>query len=50
MKSERNVAFPMVRIASMPGEARESCVGSREGDGSRALVFENDSVTKTLAG
>ena len=25
-KSKRNVAFQMVRIASMPGEARESCV------------------------
>ena len=50
MKSERNVAFPVVRIASMPGEARESFVAWREGEGSRALVFENDSGTKTLAG
>ena len=50
MKSERNVAFPMVRIASMLGDARESSVASREREGSRALVFYNDSVTKTLAG
>ena len=50
MKFERNVAFPMVRIGSMLGDARESFVASREGEGSRALVFENDSGTKTLAG
>ena len=50
LKSERNVAFPIVRIASMPGEARESFVSWREREGSRALVFENDSGTKTLAG
>ena len=50
MKLERNVAFPMVRIASMVGDARESSVAAREREGSRALVFESDSGTKTLAG
>ena len=50
VKFERNVAFPMVRIAFMLSDATGTCVASREGEGSRALVSSNDSVTKTLAG
>ena len=36
---ERNVAFPMVRIAFMLSDARGTSVASREGEGSRALVL-----------
>ena len=50
MKFKRQVAFPMVRIAFMLSDARGTSVASREGEGSRALVFSNDSVSKTLAG
>ena len=32
MRFESNVVFPMVRIASMPGDASESSVASREGE------------------
>ena len=32
MRFERNVAFPMVRRASMPGDATQSSVASREGE------------------
>ena len=39
MKFERNVAFPMVRIAFLARDARGTSVASREGEGSRALVF-----------
>ena len=39
MKFERNVAFPMVRIAFMLSDATGTSVASREGEGSRALVF-----------
>ena len=50
MKFERHVAFPMVIIAFMLSEARGLQMVAREGEGSRALVFSNDSVSKTLAG
>ena len=30
MRSARNVAFPIVRMVSMPGDATESSVASRE--------------------
>ena len=50
MKFERNVAFPMVGIAFMLSDATGTCVASREGEGSRALVSQNDSDTKTLPG
>ena len=39
VKFERNVAFPMVRIAFMLSDATGTSVASREGEGSRALVF-----------
>ena len=39
MKFERNVAFPIVRIAFLASYARGTFVASREGEGSRALVF-----------
>ena len=39
MKFESNVAFPMVRIAFLASDARGTSVASREGEGSRALVF-----------
>ena len=32
MRYARNVAFPMVRMAYMPGDASESSVASREGE------------------
>ena len=32
MRSARNVAFPMVRMASMPGDATQNSVASREGE------------------
>ena len=50
VKFERNVAFPIVRIAFMPSEARGLKMVAREGEGSRALVFSKDSVSKTLPG
>ena len=50
MKFERNVAFPNVRIAFMLSETRGLQMVAREGEGSRALVFSKDSVSKTLAG
>ena len=50
MKFERNVAFPMVRIAFTLSDARGTSVASREGARNRALVFSNYSVSKTLAG
>ena len=50
MKVERNVDFVIEIIAFMLSDARGTFVASREGEGSRALVFSNDSVTKTLAG
>ena len=50
VKFERNVAFPMVKITFTLSDARGTSVASREGEGSRALVFSNDSVSKTLAG
>ena len=49
VKFERNVAFPIVRIAFMLSDARGLQMVAREGEGSRALVFSNDSVSKTLA-
>ena len=39
MKFERHVAFPMVRIAFMLSDVTGTSVASREGEGSRALVF-----------
>ena len=39
LKLERNVAFPMVRIAFMLSDATGTSVASREGEGSRALLF-----------
>ena len=50
MKVERNVDFLMEIIAFMVSDARGTSVASREGARSRALVFSNDSVSKTLAG
>ena len=50
MKFERNVAFSMVRIAFMLSDATGTSVASREGEGSRALLFENEFVSKTLPG
>ena len=50
MKVERNVDFLMEIIAFTLSDARGTSVASREGEGSRALVFSNDSVSKTLAG
>ena len=50
VKFERNVAFRMVRIAFMVSEGTVTSVAAREGEGSRALLFQTDSVTKTLAG
>ena len=50
MKFERTVAFPMVRIAFTLSDATRFYVAAREGARSRALVFSNDSVSKTLAG
>ena len=50
MKFERNVAFAIVRIAFMVSRATRTSVASREGEGSRALVFSKDYVSKTLAG
>ena len=39
MKFERNIAFPLVSIAFLASDARGTFVASREGEGSRALVF-----------
>ena len=39
VKFERHVAFPMVRIAFLASDAGGTFVASREGEGSRALVF-----------
>ena len=39
VKFERNVAFQMVRIAFLLSDATGASVASREGEGSRALVF-----------
>ena len=50
MKFERNVDFLMEIIAFMLSAARGTSVATREGARSRALVFSNDSVSKTLAG
>ena len=50
VKFERHVAFPIEIIAFMLSEATGTYVEPREGKGSRALFFEVDSVTKTLAG
>ena len=50
MKVERNVDFLIEIIAFTLSYARGTSVASREGARSRALVFSNDSVSKTLAG
>ena len=50
MKFERHVDFLMEIIAFMLSDARGTSLASREGTSSRALVFSNDSVSKTLAG
>ena len=50
MKFERTVDFLIEIIAFMLGDARETSVASREGPRRRALMFSNDSVSKTLAG
>ena len=50
VKVERNVYFVIEIIAFTLSDARGTSVASREGARSRALVFSNDSVTKTLAG
>ena len=50
MKFERNVAFLIEIIAFMLSEGTVTSVASREGEGSRALVFQTDSLTKTLPG
>ena len=50
MKFERNVDFLLEIIAFMLSDARGTSVASREGARSRALVFSNDFVSKTLAG
>ena len=39
VKFERNIAFPMVRIAFMLSEATGTSVAPRECEGSRALLF-----------
>ena len=39
VKFDRNVAFPKARIGFMLSDARVTSVASREGEGSRALVF-----------
>ena len=49
MNFERNLAFRMVRTAFRLSEARRFYVAAREVARSRALVFESDSVSKTLA-
>ena len=50
MNVEINVDFLMEIIAFMLSDARGTSVASREGEGSRALLFQTDSVSKTLAG
>ena len=50
MKVERNVDFLIKIIAFTLSDARGTSVASREGARSRALVFSNDSVSKTIAG
>ena len=50
MKFERNVDFLMEIIAFMLRDARGTSVAAREVARSHALVFSNDSVSKTLAG
>ena len=50
MKFERNVVFLIAIIAFTVSERTVTSVASREGEGSRALLFQTDSVTKTLAG
>ena len=50
MKFERNLNFLIEIIAFVLSDARGTFLASREGARSRALVFSNDSGTKTLAG
>ena len=50
MKFERHVAFTIVRVAFTSSDATRRYVAASEGARSRALVFSNDSVSKTLAG
>ena len=50
MKVERNVVFIKEILAFMLSDARGTSVASRGGAGSRAPVFSNDTVSKTLAG
>ena len=41
---------PRARIAFMLSDATGTSVASREWEGSRALLFENEFVSKTLPG
>ena len=50
MNVERNVDFLTEPIAFVVSDARGTSVASRGGEGSRAIEFSNDSVSKTLAG
>ena len=50
MQFARNVDFIIEIITFMLSDARGTSVASREGARRRALVFSNDSVSKTLAG
>ena len=50
VKVERNVDFLIEIIAFMLSDATRLYVAAREGARSRALVFSEDSVSKTLAG
>ena len=50
MKFERNVAFLNEIIDFMLSQGTVTSVASREGEGSLALMFQTDSVTKTLPG
>jgi len=50
VKVDKHVDFLIEIIAFVLSGARGTSVASRQGARSRALVFSNDSVTKTLAG